>query len=257
MNRRVEICGVNTSNLPVLSNEEKNKLLKSIKEGNKEDREIFINGNLRLVLSIVQRFSNREENPDDLFQVGCVGLIKAIDNFDLSQNVQFSTYAVPMIIGELRRYLRDNNSIRVSRSIKDLAYKVLTIKEKYVKEQQKELSIEEAAKILNVDTGDIIMCLDAVQTPMSLQEPVYGDGAESIYLMDQVKDKKNNEDYWTENITIAEALKKLNKKEKNIMHKRFFEGRTQMEVAEEIGISQAQVSRIEKNAIEHIKRIYK
>lgn len=257
MNRRVEICGVNTSNLPVLSNEEKNNLLKSIKEGSNSAREKFINGNLRLVLSIVQRFSNRGENPDDLFQIGCIGLIKAIDNFDLSQNVQFSTYAVPMIIGELRRYLRDNNSIRVSRSIKDLAYKVLMIKEKYNKEQQKELSIEEIAKLLDVDVGDVVMCLDAIQTPMSLQEPVYGDGTENIYLMDQVKDKKNNEEYWTENITIAEALKRLNNKEKNIMHKRFFEGRTQMEVADEIGISQAQVSRIEKNAIEHIKRIYK
>ena len=257
MIRRVEICGVNTSNLPVLSNEEKNELLKSIRAGNEEDREKFINGNLRLVLSIVQRFTNRGENPDDLFQVGCIGLIKAIDNFDLNQNVQFSTYAVPMIIGELRRYLRDNNSIRVSRSIKDLAYKVLSLKEKYNKEHQKELSIDEAAKLLNVNKDDIVMCLDAIQTPMSLQEPVYGDGAESIYLMDQVKDKKNNDEFWTENITITEAIKRLNDKEKNIMQKRFFEGRTQMEVAEEIGISQAQVSRIEKNAINHIKRLYK
>lgn len=257
MNRKVEICGVNTSKLPVLSNEEKNELLVKINEGNKDARQEFINGNLRLVLSVIQRFSNRGENPDDLFQVGCIGLIKAIDNFDLSQNVQFSTYAVPMIIGELRRYLRDNNSIRVSRSIKDLAYKVLAVKEKYNKEQQKELSIDEVAKILEVEVDDVIMCLDAIQTPMSLQEPVYGEGTESIYLMDQVRDKKNNEDYWTENITMAEALKRLNDKEKNIMHKRFFEGRTQMEVADEIGISQAQVSRIEKNAIEHIKRIYK
>ncbi|MBQ3407702.1 MAG: RNA polymerase sporulation sigma factor SigG [Clostridia bacterium] len=257
MNRKVEICGVNTSKLPVLSNEEKNELLVKIKEGNIDARQEFINGNLRLVLSVIQRFSNRGENPDDLFQVGCIGLIKAIDNFDLSQNVQFSTYAVPMIIGELRRYLRDNNSIRVSRSIKDLAYKVLAVKDKYNKEQEKELSIDEVAKILNVEVDDVIMCLDAIQTPMSLQEPVYGEGTESIYLMDQVRDKKNNEDYWTENITMAEALKRLNAKEKNIMHKRFFEGRTQMEVADEIGISQAQVSRIEKNAIEHIKRIYK
>ena len=256
MNRKVEICGVNTSKLPILSNEEKNRLLLNIKNGNKEARQEFINGNLRLVLSVIQRFSNRGENPDDLFQVGCVGLIKAIDNFDLEQNVQFSTYAVPMIIGELRRYLRDNSSIRVSRSIKDLAYKVLAIKEKYNKEQQKELTVEEVAKLLEVNVEDVVMCLDAIQTPMSLQEPVYGDGAESIYLMDQVKDKKNNEDYWTENITISEALKKLNDKEKNIMKKRFFEGRTQMEVADEIGISQAQVSRIEKNAINRIKRIY-
>ena len=257
MIRKVEICGVDTSKLPVLSNEEKNILLKKIKDGDKDAREIFINGNLRLVLSVVQRFSNRGENPDDLFQIGCIGLIKSIDNFDLNQNVQFSTYAVPMIIGELRRYLRDNNSIRVSRSIKDLAYKVLTIKEKYLKEHQKEIGIEEIAKLLNIEVDSVVMCLDAIQTPMSLQEPVYGEGTESIYLMDQVRDKKNNDEYWTDNITMCEALKKLNDKEKSIMHKRFFEGRTQMEVADEIGISQAQVSRIEKNAIEHIKRIYK
>lgn len=185
------------------------------------------------------------------------GLIKAIDNFDLSQNVQFSTYAVPMIIGEVRRYLRDNNSIRVSRSVRDLAYKVLAVKEKYSKEKQQEITVEEIAKILEVEVCDVVMCMDAIQTPVSLQEPVYGDGSESIYLMDQVRDKKNNDEYWTENITIAEALKKLNKKEKNIVQRRFFDGRTQMEVAKEIGISQAQVSRLEKNAIEHIKRIYK
>ena len=257
MINKVEISGVNTAKLPMLSQEEKNELLIKVKNGDEEARNRFINGNLRLVLSVIQRFRGRGESADDLFQIGCIGLIKAIDNFDLKQNVQFSTYAVPMIIGELRRYLRDNNSIRVSRSIKDLAYKVLSLKEKYNKEHQKELSIEEAAKLLNVNKDDIVMCLDAIQTPMSLQEPVYGDGNESIYLMDQVKDKKNNEDFWTENITITEALKKLNNKEKNIMQKRFFEGRTQMEVADEIGISQAQVSRIEKNAINHIKRLYK
>ncbi|MBO5348869.1 MAG: RNA polymerase sporulation sigma factor SigG [Clostridia bacterium] len=257
MIRKVEICGVNTSKLPLLSNKEKKELLEKIKNGDEEAREQFINGNLRLVLSVIQRFSNRGENPDDLFQVGCIGLIKSIDNFDLSQNVQFSTYAVPMIIGEVRRYLRDNNSIRVSRSIRDLAYKVLALKEKCNKEGLKELTVEEIAKKLEVEVGDVIMCLDAIQTPVSLQEPVYGDGSESIYLMDQVKDKKNNDEYWTENITIAEAMKKLNAKEKNIVQKRFFEGRTQMEVASEIGISQAQVSRLEKNAIDHIKRIYK
>mgnify|MGYP000183613212 CR=1 FL=1 len=255
--RKVEICGVNTSKLPVLSNEQKTELLIKIKNGDEAAREEFINGNLRLVLSVIQRFSNRGENPDDLFQVGCIGLIKSIDNFDLSQNVQFSTYAVPMIIGEVRRYLRDNNSIRVSRSIRDLAYKVLALKEKYNKEGLKELTVEEIAKKLEVEVGDVIMCLDAIQTPVSLQEPVYGDGSESIYLMDQVRDKKNTDEYWTENITIAEAMKKLNAKEKNIVQKRFFEGRTQMEVANEIGISQAQVSRLEKNAIDHIKRIYK
>ena len=256
MIRKVEICGVNTSKLPVLSNEEKTELLKKIKNGDEAARLEFINGNLRLVLSVIQRFSNRGENPDDLFQVGCIGLIKSIDNFDLSQNVQFSTYAVPMIIGEVRRYLRDNNSIRVSRSIRDLAYKVLALKEKNSKEGKKELTIEEIAKKLDVEVGEIAMCLDAIQTPVSLQEPVYGDGSESIFLMDQVKDKKNNDEFWTENITIAEAMKKLNEKEKNIVQKRFFEGRTQMEVANEIGISQAQVSRLEKNAIDHIKRIY-
>lgn len=256
MIRKVEICGVNTSKLPVLSNEEKTELLKKIKNGDEAARSEFINGNLRLVLSVIQRFSNRGENPDDLFQVGCIGLIKSIDNFDLSQNVQFSTYAVPMIIGEVRRYLRDNNSIRVSRSIRDLAYKVLALKEKNSKEGKKELTIEEIAKKLDVEVGEIAMCLDAIQIPVSLQEPVYGDGSESIFLMDQVKDKKNNDEFWTENITIAEAMKKLNAKEKNIVQKRFFEGRTQMEVANEIGISQAQVSRLEKNAIEHIKRIY-
>ena len=257
MIRKVEICGVNTSKLPMLSNEEKKELLEKIKNGDEQARAKFINGNLRLVLSVIQRFSNRGENPDDLFQVGCIGLIKSIDNFDLSQNVQFSTYAVPMIIGEVRRYLRDNNSIRVSRSIRDLAYKVLAIKEKYNKEQQKELSIEEIAKKLEVSTEDVVMCLDAIQSPVSLQEPVYGDGAESIFLMDQVKDKMNNDECWTENITIAEAMKKLNAKEQNIIQRRFFDGRTQMEVADEIGISQAQVSRIEKNALDHIKRIYK
>lgn len=257
MIRKVEICGVNTSKLPVLSNKEKKELLEKIKNGDEDARDQFINGNLRLVLSVIQRFSNRGENPDDLFQVGCIGLIKSIDNFDLSQNVQFSTYAVPMIIGEVRRYLRDNNSIRVSRSVRDLAYKVLALKEKYNKEEQKELTVEEVARKLEVEVEDVVMCLDAIQTPVSLQEPVYGDGSENIYLMDQVKDKKNNDEYWTENITIAEAMKKLNKKEKNIVQKRFFEGRTQMEVANEIGISQAQVSRLEKNAIDHIKRIYK
>ena len=207
MIRKVEICGVNTNKLPVLSNKEKQELLEKIKNGDELAREKFINGNLRLVLSVIQRFSNRGENPDDLFQVGCIGLIKSIDNFDLSQNVQFSTYAVPMIIGEVRRYLRDNNSIRVSRSIRDLAYKVLAVKEKYSKEKQKDITVEEIAKELNVEVSDVVMCLDAIQTPVSLQEPVYGDGNENIFLMDQVKDKKNNDEYWTENITIAEAMK--------------------------------------------------
>ncbi len=197
------------------------------------------------------------ENSDDLFQVGCVGLIKAIDNFDITLDIQLSTYAVPMIIGEIRRYLRDNNMVRVSRSIRDLAYKVLQAKERITKETGKEPNIDEIAKALEVDREDIVMSLDAIQDPVSLQEPVYNDGSDSIYIMDQVKDKKNTDEMWAENITIAEALKKLNEKEQMIINKRFFAGRTQMEVAEEIGISQAQVSRLEKTAIDHIRRLYK
>ena len=257
MINKVEICGVNTSKLPVLSNEEKEELLKKIKNGDKEAREKFIQGNLRLVLSVVQRFGGRGECADDLFQVGCVGLIKAIDNFDINLDVQFSTYGVPMIIGEVRRYLRDNNMVRVSRSIRDLAYKVLQAKEKLNKEKSREPTIEEIAKELNVGKEDIVLSLDAIQDPISLQEPVYNDGPESVYVMDQVRDKKNTDEMWTENLTINEALKRLNDKEKMIIDKRFFLGRTQMEVADEIGISQAQVSRIEKTAIEHIRRLYK
>ena len=257
LNNKVEICGVNTAKLPLLSKKEKEELFIKIKEGDKEARQTFINGNLRLVLSIIQRFYGRGESADDLFQVGCVGLIKAIDNFDLSQNVQFSTYAVPMIIGEIRRYLRDNNMVRVSRSVRDLAYKVLAVKEKAVREQKKEPTVEEIAKTLGVEKEDIAFCLDAIQEPISLQEPVYGDETDNIYVMDQIKDKKNSDENWAENITISEAMKKLKEKERNIINKRFFEGRTQMEVAEEIGISQAQVSRLEKSAINHIRRIYK
>ena len=257
MLNKVEICGVNTSNLPLLSKEEKEALFVKIKAGDEEARNTFINGNLRLVLSVIQRFYGRGENADDLFQVGCVGLIKAIDNFDLSQNVQFSTYAVPMIIGEVKRYLRDNNSIRVSRSVRDLAYKVIQFKEKYTKENGKEPNVEEIAKELDVTKEDIAFSLDAIQDPVSLQEPVYNDGAESIYIMDQVKDSKNTDELWAEKMTIKGAMEKLNEKERMIINKRFFDGRTQMEVAEEIGISQAQVSRLEKTAIQHIKRLYK
>ena len=257
MLNKVEICGVNTSKLPLLTREEKEELFIKIKQGDEEARQKFINGNLRLVLSIIQRFYGRGENADDLFQVGCVGLIKAIDNFDLSQNVQFSTYAVPMIIGEVKRYLRDNNSIRVSRSIRDLAYKSIQFKEKYVRENGKEPTIEQIAKELNVSKEEIATSFDAIQDPVSLQEPIYSDGAESIYIMDQVKDSKNTVENWTEKMTINQIMQKLNDKEKMIINKRFFDGRTQMEVAEEIGISQAQVSRLEKNAIEHIKRLYK
>ena len=232
-------------------------MMKKAKEGSSEAREELINGNLRLVLSVIQRFTGRGENIDDLFQVGCIGLIKSIDNFDLNQNVQFSTYAVPMIIGEIRRYLRDNNSVRVSRSIRDMAYRVLQIKERISREENREATIEEISKELGVEKEEISFCLDAIQDPISLQEPVYNDGDDSIYIMDQVKDKKNTDESWTENLTIAEAMKKLSDKEKTIINKRFFEARTQMEVAEEIGISQAQVSRIEKSAINHIRRLYK
>lgn len=257
MINKVEICGVNTAKLPLLNNKEKEELLKKIKNGDEEARELFIKGNLRLVLSVIQKFSGRGENSDDLFQVGCIGLIKSIDNFDVNLNVQFSTYAVPMIIGEIRRYLRDNNMVRVSRSIRDLAYKALQAKEKLTKENKKEPTIEEIAKELNVEKEEVVMCLDAIQDPMSLQEPVYNDGSENLYIMDQVKDNKNTEEQWSNNITISEAFKRLNEREKMIIARRFFAGKTQMEVADEIGISQAQVSRLEKSAINHIKKMYK
>lgn len=257
LNNKVEICGVNTSKLPLLSKKEKEELFLRIKAGDEEARNIFINGNLRLVLSVIQRFYGRGETADDLFQVGCVGLIKAIDNFDLNQNVQFSTYAVPMIIGEVKRYLRDNNSIRVSRSIRDLAYKAIQFKEKYTKEYGKDPSIDEIAKELGVEREEIATSFDAIQDPISLQEPIYNDGAENIYIIDQIKDSKNTDELWAENMTIKGALERLNDKEKMIVTKRFFHGRTQMEVAEEIGISQAQVSRLEKSAIDHIRRFYK
>ena len=257
MINKVEICGVNTSKLPLLSKEEKEELLIKIKSGDEDAREKFINSNLRLVLSVIKRFGGRGENADDLFQVGCIGLIKAMDNFDLNQNVQFSTYAVPMIIGEIRRYLRDNNTIRVSRSIRDLAYKTLSIKERILKAEQREATIEEIAKELGVEKEEIVFSLDAIAEPLSLQEPAYSEGTEKIYIMDQVKDTKNTDENWADNLTITEAMKKLNDKEKMIINKRFFEGRTQVEVADEIGISQAQVSRLEKSAIEHIKKMYK
>lgn len=257
MINKVEICGVNTSKLPVLTNKEKDELFIRIKQGDKTARAEFIRGNLRLVLSVIQRFYGRGENADDLFQIGCIGLIKSIDNFDLNLGVQFSTYAVPMIIGEIRRYLRDNNSIRVSRSVRDLAYKTIQYKEKFNKENGREPTIEEIAKELGVQKEEITFSLDAIQDPVSLQEPVYNDGSESIYIMDQVKDAKNSDENWAENMTIAEALKRLNEKEKQIIQKRYFDGRTQMEVADEIGISQAQVSRLEKTALEHIKRYYR
>ncbi|MCL1862710.1 MAG: RNA polymerase sporulation sigma factor SigG [Defluviitaleaceae bacterium] len=251
---KVEICGVNTSKLPVLKGEEKRKLFEQILEGNEEAREQYIFGNLRLVLSIIQRFNNRGEYVDDIFQVGCIGLIKAIDNFDVTQGVQFSTYAVPMIIGEIRRYLRDNNTIRVSRSLRDTAYRALSIKERLTAKNSKEPEIEEIAKEMGLPKEDIIFALDAIQDPVSLFEPVYNDGADAIFVMDQVSDEKNTDSRWLENLSLTEALKRLSEREKHILSLRFFEGKTQMEVADEIGISQAQVSRLEKNALKNMKK---
>ena len=254
---KVEISGVDTSYIEVLSNSEMNELFQEMQNGNLEARTKLVEGNLKLVLSILQRFHHRVENMDDLFQIGCVGLLKAIDNFDLSHEVKFSTYAVPMIIGEIRRYLRDNNPIRVSRSMRDLAYRALMVKESITKHTQKEPTVDQIAKELGVDKEDVAFSLDAIQDPVSLQDSVYGDNTDNIYIMDQISDKKNTDERWTENITLSEAMKRLNDKEKLIISKRFFECRTQMEVADEIGISQAQVSRLEKTAIDHIKKFYK
>ena len=254
MLNKVEICGVNTSKLPVLTNEEKTMLFKRIKQGDKKAREEFVQGNLRLVLSVIQKFSNRGENADDLFQVGCIGLMKSIDNFDLSQNVKFSTYAVPMIIGEIRRYLRDNNSIRVSRSIRDTAYKALSVKEKLTAKNETEPTVEEIAKELGLEKEDVVFALDAIQEPVSLFEPVYNDGTDAIFVMDQLSDEKNIDENWLEEISLKEAMKKLNHREKHILTLRFYKGRTQMEVAKELGISQAQVSRLEKTALKTMKK---
>lgn len=254
---KVEISGVNTSKLPLLTAEEKEELLKKVHQGDKTAREKFINGNLRLVLSIIKRFYARGENLDDLFQVGCVGLIKAMDNFDMEQNVQFSTYAVPMIIGEIKRYLRDNNSIRVSRSVREIAYKALAIQDRIRKEENRDAKIEEIAKELKISKEEIAMSLDAIQEPISLQEPAYMDSSDTINVIDQISDKRNTDEMWTESLTIAQMMLNLNEKEKSIISKRYFEGRTQMEIADEIGISQAQVSRLEKEAIKHMRRLYK
>ncbi|MDY6012844.1 RNA polymerase sporulation sigma factor SigG [Clostridium sp.] len=251
---KVEICGVNTAKLPILNEKEKRELLLKIQSGDNSAREAFIKGNLRLVLSVIQRFNNRGENVDDLFQVGCIGLMKAIDNFDLSQNVKFSTYAVPMIIGEIRRYLRDNNSIRVSRSLRDIAYKALLVRDKLVKDNNKEPNISQIARELEIPREDVVFALDAIQDPVSLFEPIYHDGGDAIYVMDQISDSKNTDENWLENISINEAMKKLTDREKLILNLRFFRGRTQMEVADEIGISQAQVSRLEKTALKHMRK---
>ena len=250
---KVEICGVNTAKLPVLTSEEKEELFHRIKDGDVAARERYIKGNLRLVLSVIRRFQNSNENPDDLFQIGCIGLIKAIDNFDTSLQVKFSTYAVPMIVGEIRRYLRDNNSIRVSRSLRDIAYKAIYAKENYVKQNLKEPTITEIAKEIGIDKETIVYALDAIQNPVSLFEPVYTEGGDTLYVMDQISDKKNKEEHWVENLALQEAMEHLGTRERHIINLRFFEGKTQMEVAEEVGISQAQVSRLEKSALKIMK----
>lgn len=250
---KVEICGVNTAKLPLLTDEEKKELFEKIQKGDKKAREDFIKGNLRLVLSIIQRFSNSGENIDDLFQIGCIGLMKAIDHFDVTLNVKFSTYAVPMIIGEIRRYLRDNNSIRVSRSIRDTAYKAIYTRELMMKKSDKEPTVEEIAEKLDVQPEDIVFALDAIQSPVSLYEPVYAESGDTLYIMDQISDKKNKEDNWIEEISLKAAVDHLSEREHKIINMRYFEGKTQMEVAEEINISQAQVSRLEKKALRSMK----
>jgi RNA polymerase sporulation-specific sigma factor len=251
---KVEICGVNTAKLPVLTNAQMRKLFQAFQNGDSSARTQLINGNLRLVLSVIQRFANRGEFVDDLFQVGCIGLMKAIDNFDLTQNVKFSTYAVPMIIGEIRRYLRDNNPLRVSRSIRDIAYKALQIRESLINRYSREPSVREIASELNLPQEEIVFAMDAIQDPVSLFEPIYHDGGDPIFVMDQIKDEKNQDQHWLEDITLRDALDKLNEREKLILTMRFFEGKTQMEVADEIGISQAQVSRLEKAALHHMRK---
>ena len=246
---KVEICGVNTSRLPILTNEEKELLFEKIKKGDKEARELYIKGNLRLVLSVIKRFSGSNENADDLFQIGCIGLMKAIDNFDTTLQVKFSTYAVPMIIGEIRRYLRDNSTIRVSRSLRDTAYKAIYARENYLKNNLREPTIMEIASEIGMGKEEIVYALDAIQSPMSLYEPVYTEGGDTLYVMDQVSDTKNKEENWVENLALQDAMNRLNTRERHIVNLRFYEGKTQMEVAQEIGISQAQVSRLEKNAL--------
>lgn len=250
---KVSICGVNTSKLKVLKEKEKIELLKRTKQGDEAARNELINGNLRLVLSVIQRFTNRGENLDDLFQVGCIGLIKAIDNFDLTKPVRFSTYAVPMIIGEIRRYLRDNNSVRVSRSIKDTAYKAMQVKERLTNEFNSEPTVEQIANEMHMDKEEVVLALEAIVDPVSLYEPVFSDGGDTIYVMDQVSDSANNDTDWLDELSIKESIKNLSEREKHILKLRFFKGKTQVEVAKEIGISQAQVSRLEKGALDNIK----
>lgn len=255
MQGKVELSGMSTAKLKVLKNSEIMELLKRYKAGDTKAREELISGNLRLVLSVIQKFSSRGENADDLFQVGCIGLIKAIDNFDMSQNVRFSTYGVPMIIGEIRRYLRDNNSIRVSRSMRDMAYRVLQVKERLTNELQREPTVEEIAKTIGIKREEVVFSMDAIMDPISLYEPMYNDGGgDTVCVMDQVRDTKNTDASWLERLALSEAINRLSDREKRILALRFYEGKTQMEVASEVGISQAQVSRLEKNAINHIKK---
>ena len=254
MRGKVEICGINTANLAVLKNDEMMELLRRYKAGDNSAREKLICGNLRLVLSVIQRFTGRGESADDLFQVGCIGLIKAIEGFDLSQPVRFSTYGVPMIAGEIRRYLRDNSAIRVSRSTRDTAYQILQIREKLLSETQREPTVEEIAKALELPREEVVFALDAVADPVSLYDPLYSDGSETVCVMDQVRDTENTDEAWLEHIALKEALSHLGERERNILSLRFSEGRTQMEVSEEIGLSQAQVSRLEKGAIRAIRR---
>lgn len=251
---KVEICGVNTAKLPLLTSEEKESLIKEIKAGNENARMKYIEGNLRLVLSIIKRFSSNNENADDLFQIGCIGLIKAIDNFDCSLNVKFSTYAVPMIMGEIRRFLRDNSSLRVSRSLKDTAYKAIYAKEMLTKTGAKDPTIEEISAEIGISKEDIVYALDAIQSPMSLYDPVYTDGNDTLYVMDQISDKKNKEEIWVENLSLTEAMKKLSSREYEIISLRFFQGKTQIEVSKVLNISQAQVSRLEKNALRFMRK---
>lgn len=251
---KVEICGVNTAKLPLLSEQEKEALFVRIKQGDKAARDTYIEGNLRLVLSVIKRFSSSNENVDDLFQIGCVGLMKAVDNFDPEREVKFSTYAVPMIIGEIRRYLRDNSPIRVSRSLRDTAYKAIYAKENYIKKHMKDPTMDEIAKEIGVSSEDIVFALDSIQTPVSLYDPVYSDGGDTLYVMDQVSDKKCKEENWVEELALEAAMNQLDERERYIIKLRFFEGKTQMEVAEKIGISQAQVSRLEKNALKAMRQ---
>ena len=251
---KVELCGVNTSKLPLLREKEKEELFRRIRQGDKLAREEYIKGNLRLVLSVMKRFDSSNENADDLFQIGCVGLVKAVDNFDPDRQVKFSTYAVPMIIGEIRRYLRDNSSLRVSRSLRDIAYKVIYTREGYIRKNMKEPSIQEIAEEIGIAKEEIVYALDAIQMPVSLNEPVYNDNGDAMYVMDQISDKRNKEDRWVEKLSLQAAMDRLGKREKYIIRLRFFEGKTQMEVAEEIGISQAQVSRLEKNALRAMRQ---